>query len=164
MNHRTYSCKTFTAILFILIVFTLILSCQKGKDPGLEQKPDNNGEESISSETSSKAGQEVDILSLIQINKINIIDFYSDFCPPCVQIAPLLDRLDKQRDDIAVIKIDINRPGIRGIDWNSPVIKQFQIRSIPYFMVFDKEGNKISEGQDAYTFVMETLRSEKIIP
>lgn len=113
--------------------------------------------------TNSIAGQEIDLDSLIQKNKINIVDFYSEYCPPCVKIAPMLKELDKKREDIAVIKIDINRPDIKGIDWNSPVSKQFNLRSIPYFMIYDKYGNMQYEGQKAYNYVLDILKEEKIL-
>src|SRR5687767_826330 len=53
--------------------------------------------------------------------KTTVFDFYSDYCGPCVQVAPALDKLHQTRDDIVVVKVDINRPGIKGIDWKSPV-------------------------------------------
>jgi thiol-disulfide isomerase/thioredoxin len=72
--------------------------------------------------------------------RTNIIDFYSEYCPPCKRIAPFLRKLDARREDIAVIKIDINRAGVEGIDWDSPVAKQFRLKSIPHFIVISPWG------------------------
>jgi len=95
--------------------------------------------------------------------KTNIVDFYSEYCPPCRKIAPLLKKLDDRREDIAVIKININRRGVRGIDWQSPIARQFKLRSIPHFIIVSPSGMLRYEGKKAYEFVIEQLREERII-
>ena len=94
--------------------------------------------------------------------KTNIIDFYSEYCPPCKEIAPFLKKLDDRRADIAVIKIDINRTGVTGIDWQSPIAKQFKLKSIPYFIVISPRGKLMCEGKKAYNYVVQQLRVEGI--
>lgn len=92
--------------------------------------------------------------------KINIIDFYSEYCSPCKKIAPFLKKLDHRRGDIAVIKIDINRTGFKGIDWQSPVAQQFKLKSIPYFIVISPWGKLMCEGKEAYNYIVQQLRVE----
>jgi len=105
----------------------------------------------------------VNLKEWIVEGKTNIVDLYSEFCPPCVQLAPLLLRLDEKRLDIAVVKIDINRDGVRGIDWQSPIARQFKLRSIPYFIIVSPSGKLKCEGKKAYKFVLKQLREERII-
>ena len=95
--------------------------------------------------------------------KTNIVDLYSEFCPPCVQIAPLLIRLDEKRSDIAIVKININRDGVSGIDWQSPVARQFKLKSIPHFIIVSPSGKLKCQGKKAYKFVLKQLREERII-
>lgn len=90
----------------------------------------------------------------------NIIDFYSEYCPPCKRISPFLKTLDARREDIVVIKIDINRTGVEGIDWDSPVAKQFRLKSIPHFIVITPWGKFMCEGKEAYNYVVQQLRVE----
>jgi len=92
--------------------------------------------------------------------RTTIIDFYSDYCPPCKRISPYLKKLDARREDIAVIKIDINRTGVEGIDWDSPVAKQFRLKSIPYFIVITPWGKFMCEGKEAYNYVVQQLKAE----
>ncbi len=94
--------------------------------------------------------------------KINIIDFYSLYCPPCKKMAPYLKKLDEVRRDIVVIKIDINRPGITGIDWKGPVAQQFNLQKIPYYIVISPFGKLMHEGKEAYNYVVQLLRVEGI--
>jgi thiol-disulfide isomerase/thioredoxin len=107
-------------------------------------------------------GEEIEIEKLLPIGKIVIFDFFSEYCPPCRQIGPLLKELDGKRDDIVVLKLDINRPGARGIDWQSPLIKQFGIQSIPHFIIYDSSGKQESVGESAYRRIMEYLQAEGI--
>jgi len=92
--------------------------------------------------------------------KTNIIDFYSEYCPPCKRIAPFLKKLDNRRADIAVIKIDINRTGVKRIDWESPVAKQFKLKSIPHFIIISPWGKFMCEGKEAYNYVIQQLKVE----
>ena len=98
-------------------------------------------------------GQEVDINAYLVAGKTVVFDFTSDFCPPCVAINPHLDKLHANRDDIVVVKVDINRADVRGIDWQSPVAKQYNMRSIPYFKVFGPDGQQIADGKEARAMV-----------
>jgi thiol-disulfide isomerase/thioredoxin len=103
-------------------------------------------------------GQEIDIKDFLQPNKITIFDFYSEYCGPCQRISPKLKILDSRREDIIVHKVDINRPGIQGIDWRSPLARQYNLRSLPYFMIYDPSGNLTHRGQEAYEEVMRLIR------
>ena len=94
--------------------------------------------------------------------KTNIVDFYSEYCAPCRKVAPLLKKLADKREDIAVIKININRRGVRGIDWQSPVARQFKLKSIPHFIIVSPSGKLLYKGRRAYTFVLDQLRKEGI--
>ncbi len=94
--------------------------------------------------------------------KTNIIDFYSEYCAPCNRIAPFLKKLDDRRGDIIVIKININREGVTGIDWQSPVAKQFNLKSIPHFIIISPWGKLMCEGREAYNYVVQQMRVEGI--
>ena len=98
-------------------------------------------------------GQEVQIADYAVEGKTTVFDFTSKFCPPCVAIAPKLDKLHATRDDIAVVKVDINRPDVRGIDWKSPVAQQYKLRSIPHFKIFGPDGKLKAEGDEASELV-----------
>jgi thioredoxin 1 len=90
-------------------------------------------------------GTEVKLTDYLVPGKIVVFDFYSDYCGPCVQVAPALEKLHKTRDDIVVVKVDINRPNIKGIDWRSPVAQQYGLRSIPHFKVYGANGKLMAE-------------------
>ena len=102
-------------------------------------------------------GAEFAVAAHLQRGKTNIVDFYSEYCPPCKKISPLLAKLAKKRPDVAVLKVDINRKGVEGIDWSSPIARQYKLSSIPHFQIYDGQGNLLKEGQEAYGEVMGML-------
>ncbi len=104
-------------------------------------------------------GEQIALEDYLVPGQTVIFDFYSDYCPPCVQISPYLARLARQRDDIIVVKVDINRPDHGGgIDWGSPVARQYDLNSIPDFRVYGPEGEKLAEGQQAHEMVVGWLQ------
>jgi thiol-disulfide isomerase/thioredoxin len=107
----------------------------------------------------SLGGQTFNLADYLVPGKTTIFDFYSQFCPPCRAIAPLVKKLHEVRPDLAVVEVDINRPGLKAIDWESPVAKEFQLDSIPHFKVFGPDGKLLAEGDDARTMVMGWLQN-----
>jgi thiol-disulfide isomerase/thioredoxin len=90
-------------------------------------------------------GSPVNLADYLIPGKTVVFDFYSDYCGPCVQVAPALEELHKKRADVVVVKVDINRPGIKGIDWKSPVAQQYKLNSIPHFKVYGPDGKLKAE-------------------
>lgn len=90
-------------------------------------------------------GQEVKLTDYLVPGKTVIFDFYSDYCGPCKAVAPQLEALHAKKADVVVVKVDINRPGVRGIDWKSPVAIQYKMNSIPHFKVFGPDGKLRAE-------------------
>ena len=68
--------------------------------------------------------------------KVTVVDFYADWCGPCRNLAPQLEKLAASDPDIALVKINI-------IDWRSPVAKQFEITSIPRVQVYGLWGKLV---------------------
>ena len=113
---------------------------------------------SVTDVNPNNPGEPLDIKTLLVKGKTTVIDFYSPFCPPCVRLAPLMAKLAKKRPDLAIKKVDINRKGVNGIDWRSPLAQQYQIRQVPYFMIFNPQGQSVAQGRGATDTVAGWLR------
>ena len=98
-------------------------------------------------------GSEVKITDYLVAGKTTVFDFTSEYCPPCRAIAPKLEALHAAREDIVVVKVDINRPNHKGIDWKSPVAQQYGLQSVPHFKVYGPDGKLVAEGKKASSLV-----------
>ncbi|MDQ5977181.1 MAG: thioredoxin 1 [Verrucomicrobiota bacterium] len=94
-------------------------------------------------------GETVQLSDYLVPGKTVIFDFTSKYCPPCRVYDEPLHKLHAGRADIVVVKVDINRPGVSRIDWESPVAKQFGLRSIPQFKVYGPDGKLVAEDKIA---------------
>ena len=65
-------------------------------------------------------------------SKPTIIDFYADWCNPCKVVAPILEELDAEREDIDFYKVNTEeQPELAGA---------FGIQSIPSILFIPLEG------------------------
>lgn len=103
-------------------------------------------------------GERIELVDHLVEGEITVFDFTSPYCPPCRQISPWLDRLHRERDDLSVVKVNINRPEKRGIDWGSPVARQYGMQSIPAFIVYDAEGQIMAQGEQGKGVVIGWLQ------
>ena len=59
-----------------------------------------------------------------------LVDFWADWCGPCHQIAPYIDKLAQEfGSKIKVVKLDI--------DANQPISQRYGVQSIPTMMIFE---------------------------
>jgi thiol-disulfide isomerase/thioredoxin len=98
-------------------------------------------------------GQRVALADYLVPGKTTVFDFYSEYCPTCRSIAPEMEKLHASRPDVAVVFVNVNRPGVKVIDWQSPVVKQYDLPSTPQLKVFGPDGKLVAEGKPAYQMV-----------
>ncbi|MBS3070937.1 thioredoxin [Candidatus Pacearchaeota archaeon] len=68
---------------------------------------------------------------------ISLIDFYADWCMPCIMMEPIIDELsEKFKAKIKFAKINIEDHG--------ELAQKFNIVSIPNFILF-KNGEKVEQ-------------------
>ncbi len=70
-----------------------------------------------------------------------VVDFWAEWCGPCLRIAPILDEVaTEQADKITVAKVNV--------DENPDIARQFAIQSIPTMIVF-RDGEPVHRFQGA---------------
>ncbi len=100
-------------------------------------------------------GQVVNIENYLVSGQITVFDFYSVHCPACESLSPVLEKLDKDRADITLVKVDVDRPGAWAIDWGSPVVRYYEIHSLPHVKIYDQDGHLMAEGDGAIQKVID---------
>lgn len=69
---------------------------------------------------------------VVNSNRVALIDFYSDNCPPCRQLAPLIDQLAAEQGDKAIVgKVNVAN--------DADLAVKFGISVVPTILVF-KDG------------------------
>jgi thioredoxin 1 len=58
-----------------------------------------------------------------------LVDFWAPWCAPCRAIAPLLEEIAEARDDLRIVKLNV--------DENQITAAQYQILSIPSLILFN---------------------------
>ena len=67
---------------------------------------------------------------VLESEKTVLLDFWAAWCGPCRMIAPVLEEVAQEREDVKVCKIDV--------DQEPELARQFQIMSIPTLIVMEK--------------------------
>jgi thioredoxin 1 len=68
--------------------------------------------------------------------KAIVADFYADWCGPCRQVAPELDKLAESYSEIEFVKVDA--------DANPALVQELGIMGIPTIVHFSAEGEEVS--------------------
>ncbi len=135
-------------IVMVVILVGLLLICnnllkdeEKTTSNEIENIANNSiVEEEIMSEKIIKGTSENFYEEVFESEKTVLIDFYADWCAPCKQIAPIVNEIAEEREDVKVVKVNIDDEQDIAID--------FRVMSIPTLVVL-KEGEVVNRGVGA---------------
>ena len=60
---------------------------------------------------------------VLKSEKPVVVDFWAEWCGPCRMLAPVLEELDQEREDLLICKVDV--------DAEIELAMQFRVVSIP---------------------------------
>ena len=67
-------------------------------------------------------------------NKLVLVDFFAEWCMPCVMMAPIIDEIAERVKNVKFAKVNI--------DENSGLASKFKVMSIPTLIIF-KNGKEV---------------------
>ena len=77
---------------------------------------------------------------VLNSDKVVLLDFFAEWCGPCKMIAPTLEEIAAENEQIKVCKIDVD---------NDPdLARQFKVTSIPLLVVM-KDGKIVDQALGA---------------
>ena len=77
---------------------------------------------------------------VLKSDKPVLLDFFAVWCGPCKMIAPVLDEIAAEREDIKVCKVNV--------DEEPELAAKYQVMSIPTLMVI-KDGQIVNQSLGA---------------
>jgi thioredoxin 1 len=78
---------------------------------------------------------------VIESDQPVLVDFWAAWCGPCRVVAPILEEIAAERDDLRIVKLDV--------DANQHTAAQYQVLSIPTLILF-KNGEVAKKVIGAY--------------
>lgn len=81
---------------------------------------------------------------VLNSNKLTVVDFFATWCGPCQMLAPVLEKLSKEQNDLNIFKVDI--------DESVELAIKYQVEVVPTLVIF-KNGNPVK--------TLEGFRTEK---
>jgi thioredoxin len=129
-GHGIFHIRFLIAVL-IIFFFTGLISC---KNDTSKQAPPPVKKSVIKS--IENANQFNKILEKSK-KRLLVLDFYADWCPPCKELAPILEKIAKEKSDtVAIYKINVDR--------NQELSNSFRINGIPHVAFFKNKRNVFS--------------------
>ena len=71
---------------------------------------------------------------VLESDKPVLVDFTAAWCPPCRAMNPILDEIAADRDDLRIVKLDV--------DDNQAIAAQYGVMSMPTFMLFQQRRSR----------------------
>ena len=117
-------------IIISLVVISIILNT-KDKKTAEELNSDNsntNIDTNIYDYNLTKAEKDIEDKFLVS-DKPVLVDYYADWCGPCVMMAPIIEELQNDQEDFYVQKVDVDK--------YRNLADKAGAYSIPYFVLYN---------------------------
>ncbi len=129
-NYIIYRNRSFAVVAAVFLLFSIV-SCK------------NNTNENAQAQTNNSIITSID--NVEQFNKIIetsnerllILEFYADWCPPCKELAPILEKIAKEKSaTVSIYKIDTDR--------HREFMNSFRVTGIPHVSFIKNKENVFS--------------------
>ena len=97
-------------------------------------------------------GTLIDLVEYVEPGKYTAFLFYADWCGPCRILKPRLEDFAENGDKLALREIDI-------INWENPLVRYYDLPSIPYFIIYGPDGEFAERGPGISNEIMKEISS-----
>ncbi|MBI5204505.1 MAG: TlpA family protein disulfide reductase [Nitrospirae bacterium] len=164
--------KTF-AIIVISSLLIFASSCQK-KEGEVEIKPPSIGDTAPDFTLKGINGNTISLADYK--GKVVMVEFWATWCPPCRELAPILEKIHKKYKDkgfiiLALVSRDEGEAAIKsfikehGITYpvllaDQETMRHYGVSSIPVNFIINKEGRVVSIHMGNTQDIMQELTTE----
>jgi thioredoxin len=129
-KHSNYRNRPFAVVVALFLLFSIV-SCKNNTNEKAQAQINNSIINSI-----DNVGQLNKILE-ISNDRLLIIEFYADWCPPCKELTPILEKIAKEKSDtVAIYKVDTDR--------HRELMSSFRVTGIPHVSFVKNKENVFS--------------------
>ncbi len=149
MNKKSYLYK----VLLSLFIFSAILCINPALSYSSDNKEMANNNSQFEKIKVISRGKLINVMNFLEPHKYTVFMFYADWCAPCGPLKEKLGELTQRVDNMALREIDI-------INLENPLVKYYNIPAIPYFLIYDPDGNFLERGPMLSKELLKTIASE----
>lgn len=115
-------------IIISLVVISIILNTKDKKTTEELNNDNSNTNADVYDYNLTKAEKDIEDKFLIS-DKPVLVDYYADWCAPCVMMAPIIEELQNDQEDFYVQKVDVDK--------YRNLADKAGAYSIPYFVLYN---------------------------
>ncbi|MCC7530347.1 MAG: hypothetical protein IT342_17615 [Candidatus Melainabacteria bacterium] len=105
-----------------------------------------------------KPGTQCHVQRYLVPGKYNVVMYYSPYDATSMNYAQRLMQLPQVNRNVAVRTININRPEIQAIDWESQIALDMQLQTLPFFVIYGPRQELRAKGRPAFEQVNQFIR------
>ena len=119
------------AVIIAVFLFFNIVSCKNNTNEKKQAQTNN------SIITSIDNVEQLNKIVEISNERLLILEFYADWCPPCKELAPILEKIAKEKSEtVSIYKIDTDR--------HRELMNSFRVTGIPHVAFVKNKENVFS--------------------
>ena len=117
-----YRNRPFAVIVSVFLLFSIV-SCKNNTNEKKQARTNN------SIITSIDNVEQLNKIVEISNERLLILEFYADWCPPCKELTPILEKIAKEKSEtVSIYKIDTDR--------HRELMNSFRVTGIPHVSFF----------------------------
>ncbi len=129
-KYRIYRNRPLAVIVAVLLL-SGIVSCKNNTNEKVHAQTNN------SMITNIKNVEHLNEVIEISNERLLILEFYADWCPPCKDLAPILEKIAKEKSStVSIYKIDVDR--------HRELMNSFRVTGIPHVSFVKNKENVFS--------------------